>query len=415
VASGTSPRWGPRLVVGGLLVLPVALSLGLVVASELRARRLAEKLVADANALARFSRERPPHRNARPGEVADCLARALDAAPDVSRDAPWMSVPVNEVRAGRAPLERLPPPALEALTKHDPWLRETFACTQLTTLTPAPGLGPLAEPLHARRQALPKLQEATASLAPLRVRALLEHGQVEEALAVCADGLALVSDLLWLEGPEASLGSLGQATGLANPCADAVWRAPDDVSVARFVEQLDQLARNAPPYSHVLRLERVAQELRMFGTFFTVEQSARLPPGARSMVATSASLARGRQERVGLANWWSACDRAFLGVIAAADLPEPDRTRGILTAQRDFESRWLKLVRVPPLDVRYQMYAESHEALPMSLELVRAAAALRRGEAPVTRLIDVKRSGDVVTLMPKTAEWQPLSVRLTPR
>lgn len=411
MASGTSPRWGPRLVIGGLLVLPVVLALGLVVASELRARRLAEKLVADANALARFSRERPPHRNARPGQVADCLARALDTAPDVSRDAPWMSPAVTDVRAGLAPLETLPAPALEALTKHDPWLRETLACTHLTTLAPAPGLGPLAEPLHARRQALPKLQEATGSLAPLRVRALLQHGQLTEALDVCADGFALVSDLLWLEGPEASLGSLGQATGLAVPCAEAVWRAEDEPAVARFVEQLDQLARAAPPYSHVMQLERVAQELRMFGTFFTAEQVARLPPGARSMVATSASLARGRQERVGLANWWSACDRAFLGVIAAADLPEPDRTRGIVTAQRGFESRWLLLVRVPPLDVRYQMYAESHEALPMSLELVRTAAALRRGETPATRLIEVKGH----TLTPKTSEWRPLTLRLPPR
>ncbi|MBL8921051.1 MAG: hypothetical protein JNJ54_19470 [Myxococcaceae bacterium] len=411
MASDNPPRWGPRLVVAGLALLPVGLVAGLVVASELRARRLAEQLLVDAAALSRFSRDRPPHREASPGPVADCLARALDTAPDVSRDAPWMSVPVNEVRAGRAPLEALPAAALEALAKHDPWLRETLACTHLTTLAPVPGLGPLAEPLHPRRQALPRLQEATASLAPLRVRALLQHGQHQEALDVCADGLALVSDLLWLEGPEAALGSLGQSTGLATPCAEAVWRAPDDEARARFVGQLEQLMREAPPYSHVMRVERVAQELRMFGMFFTTEQTARLPPGARTMVATSASLARGRQERVGLANWWSACDRAFLAVIAAADLSEPSRTRSILTAQRGFESRWLSLVRVPPLDVRYQMYAESHEALPMSLELVLAAAALRRGQPPVTRYIELR--GD--TLTPKTAEWRALAIRLPPR
>lgn len=415
VVGPAPPRWGLRLLLASLALLPVVLLLGVVVSAELRGRRLAEQLIVDANRLAASSRERPAHRESRAGSVAECLGRALDAAPDVSRDAAWMMPQVMDVRSGKAPLESLPSAALEALTKHDPWLRETLACTHFTTVEAVAGLGPLAEPLHARRQALPKLQETTAALAPLRVRLLLQHGQTREALEVCADGFALVADLLWLEGPEASLGSLGQSTGLAVPCADAVWSAQDDALVAAFVAQLETISHNTPPYSHVMELERVAQELRLFGTFFTPPQVARLPPGARSMVGTSASLTRGRQERVGLANWWSACDRAFKGVIAAADLPEPDRTRGILVAQRGFESKWLSLVRVPPIDIRYQMYAESHEALPMSLELVLVTATLRSGREPVTRFIEVKRDGERLSLTPKTAEWRPLSLTLKPR
>lgn len=409
----TAPRWGLRLLFAGVTLLPLMLLGGVVISAELRARRLAETLVVEAVAQAAFSRERTPARGAEPGSLTDCLARALDAAPDVSRDAPWLSPQVLAVRAGRAPLESLPASALEALTKHDPWLRATLACTHLTTMAPVAGLGPLAEPRHARRQALPKLQEATAALAPLRVRLLVEHGQFPEALEVCSDGLALVGDLLWLEGPEASLGALGQSTGLVQPCADAVWKTADEALVTAFVTELEQVGRNAPPYARVVQLERVAQQVRMFGAFFTTDQVARLPLGARSMVS---SYAPSRLERIGLANWWSSCDRAFLGVIAAADLPEPARTRAILTAQRDFESRWLSLVRVPPLDVRYQMYAESHEALPMSLEVLRVTARLRTSAPPPARFIDVKPTGTGgFELSPKTAEWRPLVVSLPAR
>ncbi len=408
----TAPRWGLRLLLTTVALLPLGLLGGLVVSAELRAKRLAETLVSEAVAQAGFSRERTPARGAQPGSVTDCLALALDAAPDVSRDAPWLSPQVLEVRAGKAPLESLPATALEALTKHDPWLRATLGCTHLTTMTPVAGLGPLAEPLHARRWALPKLQEATAALAPLRVRLLVEHGQFREALEVCSDGLALVGDLLWLEGPEASLGALGQSTGLVQPCADAVWKATDEALVTSFVTELEQISRNAPPYSRVVQLERVAQEVRMFGAFFTAAQVARLPVGARSMVS---AFAPSRLERVGLARWWSSCDRAFLGVIAAADLPEPARTRSILAAQRDFESRWLSLVRVPPLDVRYQMYAESHEVLPMSLEVLLVTAALRTAGAPPTRFIDVKKTSEGFELSPRASEWRPLFVSLPAR
>lgn len=406
------PRLGLRLLLVGLGLVPFGLLVGVVVSAELRAKRLAETLVAEAVAQAAFSRERTPARAAEAGSLTDCLAHALDAAPDVSRDAPWLSPQVLAVRAGTAPLESLPATALEALTKHDPWLRATLACTHLTTMTPVAGLGPLAEPFHARRGALPKLQESAAALAPLRVRLLVEHGQFREALEVCSDGLALVGDLLWLEGPEASLGALGQSTGLVQPCADAVWKTADDALVTSFVTELEQVGRNAPPYARVVQLERVAQEVRMFGVFFAADQVARLPVGARSMVS---SFSPSRLERVGLARWWSSCDRAFLGVIAAADLPEPARTRAILTAQRDFESRWLSLVRVPPLDVRYQMYAESHEALPMSLEVLLVTARLRTSPAPPTRFIDVKKTSEGFELSPRASEWRPLGVTLPAR
>lgn len=157
---------------------------------------------------------------------------------------------------------------------------------------------------------------------PLRVRLLVEHGRFPEALEGCSDGLALVGDLLWLEEPEASLGALGQSTGLVQPCADAVWKTADEALVTAFVTELEQVGRDAPPSARVVQLERVAQGVRMFGAFFTADQVARLPVGAGSMVS---SFAPSRLERVGLAHWWSSCDRAFLGLIAAADLPAPAR------------------------------------------------------------------------------------------
>ena len=67
---------------------------------------------------------------------------------------------------------------------------------------------------------------------------------------------------------------------------------------------------------------------------------------------------------------------------------------------------------VPPLDVRYQMYAGSHEVLPTSVELLLTTIALKRGETPATRFIDVKERDGVVSLVPRTSEWVPLSVTL---
>ncbi len=407
----TPRRWGFRVVLGAVALLPLLLVGGVTVSSELRAKRLAERLVADAVVLANQRRERPPHREATHGSVTRCLEAALDTAPDVSRDVPWMTPQSLAVRRGEAPLESLPSSALEALTKHDPWLRSTLACTHLDTLEAGAGLGPLADPLHPRRQALPTLQETTAALAPLRVRLLVEHGQLNEALEVCGDALALAGDLLWLEGPEASLGALGQATSVVPPCAEALWRA-QSAEAATFQLQLARLRANAPLYSRVVQLERVAQELHIFGAFVTAEQATSLPVGPSSMVRTASSLSRSRVERVGLARWWSSADRAFTGVIAAADLPEPRRSREIVLAQKDFESRWLSLVKVPPLDVRYQMYAESHEALPMALELLGTVAQLREGATPATTFIDVAKTPEAIVLSPKTTEWKPLEVRL---
>ncbi|MDX2009779.1 MAG: hypothetical protein SFW67_06305, partial [Myxococcaceae bacterium] len=391
-----------RIVVAASVATPLLLVAGVFVSAELRGRRLAASLVDEANAQAGWALSRAGE----PGSIAECVGRALDAAPDVSRDAPWMSVDLFDVRDGKRPLESLPGTALASLTVNDPWLRETVACTRRSTLEAVAGLGPLAEPLHRRRQALPRLQEAVAALAPLRVRLLSSHGQHDEALTLCAATFALVSDVLWLEGPEASLGALGMAGNLVRPCVDAALATTDDTVAARFDASLAVVESRVPPYAHVMRLERVAQKLRLFGTFFTPAQVTRLPPGAQSMVTTSASLSRRPWERVGLSHWWKACDRGFEGVIAAADLPEPRRTRDILTAQRHFMSPWLRLVAVNPLDVRYEMYAESHEVLPMSLALVRAAVTARHGVPAPTPLIDVTVRDDGIEVAPRQPEWR---------
>jgi hypothetical protein len=394
-----------RVVLALSVGAPLLLLAGVFVSAELRGRRLAETLVDEAAQQAAWTRQR----DGEPGSIAECLGWALDAAPDVSRDAAWMSVALFDVRDGRLPLESLPGTALASLTVNDPWLRETVACARRSTLEAVSGLGPLAEPLHRRRQALPRMQEAVAALAPLRVRLLSAHGQHDEALALCAGTFSLVADLLWLEGPEASLGALGMAGNLVRPCVDAALAIPDDALAARFDEALVAVEARAPPYAHVMRLERLAQELRLFGTFFTPAQVARLPAGAKSMVTTSASLSRAPWERVGLSHWWKACDRGFEGVIAAADLPEPRRTREIVAAQKHFASVWLRLVAVNPLDVRYEQYAESHEVLPMSIGLVRAAISARRSVPGSTPLIDVTVRDEGLEIAPRQSEWRRLA------
>lgn len=390
----------------GVAVTPLVLVAGLLVSAELRGRRLAERLIGDANLQASWHLDRD---GGQPGSVAECLGRALDRSPDVSRDAPWMSAALFDVRDGTAPLESLPATALSSLTLNDPWLRETVACNQLTSLQAVPGLGPLADPLHPRRQALPRLQEALAALAPLRVRLLADHGQHDEALALCEGVLAVAIDLSWLEGPEAALGNLGVVGNLVRPCVDAVLADPDDARVQRFDATLERLERRVPPYAHVMALERVAQELRLFGSLFAAEQMARLPPGPQRMVATSASLTRAPWERVALSYWWRGCDEGFTAVIAAADRSEPSRTRDILSGQRHFASPWLRLLSVNPLDVRYEMYTESHDVLALSVGLVRAAVTARKNVPTPTALLDVQVRAGVVEVTPRQSEWRRAS------
>lgn len=393
-----------RAVVAVLIALPVLGIGGLVIAAELRARRLSEPLVNDAARLAAFIRERGE------GDASACIARALDTAPDVSRDLPALDPAIRGVRDGVRPLDALPALALSALARHDPWLREAIACSG--SLRALPGVGPLASPLHPRRQALPRLQEAAGALAPLRVRVLVAHQQPDEAVDLCLGALSLASDLLWLEGPEASLGALGQVNSLSQPCAEAVWHTTKLEAVEARLASLEQ---DLPPYSHVMELERVSQQLRLFGAFVTPAQRARLPVGAQVMVDTAASLSRPRHERVALANWWSSAEHAFRGVIAAADLDEPVRSREVLAAQRGFESMWLSLVRVPLLDVRYHLYASSHEVLALAVETLRTAAALRSQRPFVPKLLDVKVVGSRRVLAPRRPDWVPWGVTLPER
>ncbi len=145
------------------------------------------------------------------------------------------------------------------------------------------------------------------------------------------------------------------------------------------------------------------------GSLFAPEQVARLPPGPQRMVATSASLTRAPWERVALAYWWRGGDEGFTAVIAAADRSKPSRTRDILSGQHHFASPWLCLLTVNPLDVRFEMYAESHEVLALSAGLV-CAAVTARGNVPTpTSLLDVQVRAGLVEVPPRQSEWRRAS------
>lgn len=399
---------GLKVTLAALAAVPVLLALGVLGAIELRAKRFTEPLVADAIRVASFSRSRV---RLQQGSAGECLARALDTAPDVSRDVPWSTPTIHDVIVGTKPLTDLPGTALDSMARNDPWLRSTVACTRLPLLEPVDGVGPLAVLAHPRRQALPKLQETAGTLTPLRVRVLVEHGAFAEAMELCADALGLASDELWLEGHEASLGGLGQANRLVQPCADAVWRSRDEALVRELKDRLALLAREAPPYSHVMELERVAQSLSVFGGFMSAEQRGRLPAGAEAMVVT-ASRPRPLLERLALAAWWPSADRAFRGLVTVADAPVVDRTRLMVAARGDFESPWMRVFGGMPLDVRYELYAESHDALATAIEFLQVTAALKLNEVPVMNFVELRRVGEVVKLTPKAGRWVHVEVEL---
>ncbi|MGV3624104.1 MAG: hypothetical protein ACO1OB_25025 [Archangium sp.] len=353
------------------LVLALPLAFWLVLTQQ--ARALAAGVVDDARAL--DARSFTVSAN-EPGSVIDCLGRAADVSPDLSRQLPWTDAAVMAVTSGAQPFSSLSEAARAEIEARRSWVGEVAACARLTTVAPASGLGAFADVRHGRRQSMPRAMEALTSLAPLLMRDALEHGRADDALELCAATLTVTVAWMRLEGLEAMLPTLGPVRAVDASCGDALSAASAERR-ARFSKRMNDVRALAPDAAELMRLERTSLALQLFGAWFPAELDAKLPAGARLMTADQRAhaWARGFAATLALRLYWRKFDRGMREVEAAAKLPAAERDAAIIDAQNRLAAPFLRRsLASDPMDLRYQMYASYLDTLQARLEALRARA-----------------------------------------
>lgn len=328
-----------------------------------QATKLGEGLVQDAAALEarRFELTGPR------GEVFECAGLEADVSPDLSRTLPWTSPDVLAAANGAGPLTE---PMRAALAEHGAWLARTLACGRLSTVAPAPGVGPFPDLRHGRRQSMPRLTESLTTLAPLALREDLARGAPAAALERCADVLALTTAWLRLEGLEAMLPTLGPSRAVMPACTEALSLAPEAERV-HFRARLAELRRLAPGYAEIIALERTQLGLRFFGAWLPLELEARLPASARAVTRAQreSKFDRGIAATLALRLYWRKFDAGMREVEQAALLAPAPRDAGIVAAQKRLAAPFLRrFLAADPIDPKYEMYAAYLDQLHAALE-----------------------------------------------
>ena len=359
-----------RRVLLAVFALIIALVLGGWLVLRHQAQTYGEGLVRDAVALEARTFELAGTE----GSVMDCLGRAADVSPDISRSVPWTLPEVMAVTAGRTALTPLTRTELE---NNRAWLGATLACAQLKTVAVAPGLGPFADVRHGRRQTMPRLMESLTALAPISMREAMERSVPGEALETCSEVLTLTTSWLRLEGLEAMLPTLGASRTVLPACHDALMQVSEEERL-RFRARAAELLALSPEYPEVMALERTQLGLRLFGAWLPPELDVQLPDSARLITKTQRDTRfdRGVRSTLALRLYWRRFDAGMREVEAVSSLPPATRASAILAAQSRLDAPFLRrFFTADPVDLRYQMYA-------VYLDQLRATLGLLSGRAP---------------------------------
>lgn len=327
----SSPR-SLLAVAGGVFVVILA-SLGGTAYVLLRTRPLAERLVAEANALARTKYPRPSHVTpALPGTFGEHLEPLMGellglyrarGEPFRSRDLPGF--PCSGVIEGREPVSALPSACREELEKGREWVARVLAATHaeaggvpewMRNESPPP---PHSEP---DRQVLLYVVRRAA----LETRLLLAEGRAAEAVDMCLDALALSRELaLDGEDPGQSASSAGMMLAY-HPCAEALDVAPLERK-REAAGQLSRLAEGFPPFSRVMKQASVRSQLTAFGTMMPAELLAALPAGAQYVVKMRSTGELSSSYPLAARLIWRKTVKGFGTLIAAADQTPAARKR----------------------------------------------------------------------------------------
>lgn len=362
-----------KRVVLVMLGLVLALPVGFWLVLTVQARSLAQGVVTDARELDARSFVLSGNE---PGNVIDCLGRAADVSPDLSRQLPWTDAAVMAVTSGVSPFAALRDEARAEVDAHRAWVAEVAACGRLATVAPAGGLGAFADVRHGRRQSMPRLMESLTSLAPLLMRDALEQGRADDALELCGATLTVTTAWMRLEGLEAMLPTLGPVRAVDAGCGDALDAASVEAR-QRFARRVGEVARLGPDGAEMMRLERTSLALQLFGAWVPARYDAMLPANARLITADqrAAPWTRGLSGTIALRLYWRKFDRGMREVEAAARLPSGERDAAIIAAQERLAAPFLRrFLASDPMDLRYQMYAGYLDTLHARLEALRARA-----------------------------------------
>lgn len=356
-----------------MLVLVLALPTGFWLVLTVQARSLANGVVTDARELdARtFTLE-----GNEPGNVIDCLGRAADVSPDLSRLLPWTDAAVFAVTNGSQPFSSLSEQARTEVDAQRAWVGEVISCGKLATVAPAGGLGAFADVRHGRRQSMPRLMESLTSLAPLLMREALQHGRADDAVELCGATLTVTTAWMRLEGLESMLPTLGPVRAVDASCGMALDAASSEAR-ARFAKRMRDVVRLAPDAAEMMRLERTSLALQLFGAWMPAQFDAQLPANAKLITADQRAdpWTRGFAATIALRLYWRKFDRGMREVEAAATLPSTERDAAIIAAQNRLAAPILRrFLASDPMDLRYQMYAGYLDALHARLEALRARA-----------------------------------------
>lgn len=340
-------------ILGGSFAVIVA-ALGAVGYLALRTGPLAERLVREAQVLARAGYVRPSHVTpALPGSFAEHLEplmvevlRASGPQPRGEALAPCLS------EAEGSPL---PAPCREALEEGRALMQQVLRATRAESGGLPEWLGALAHPSHASARGLSARLEGgeglhglrhLAWLAALETRLLVARGQRVEAVDLCLDVLAL--------GRELAAGTALEGQGLAADIYDAAWRPCAEALDAAPVErkraaaaQLARLGEHFPPLSQALKEQSASLQLTLSSGLLSGEHEAALPAitrpapapalaGFTLMSVPGTALTAPVDRRV----LWHQAVRLYDELVAAADLPPEARRRAFTALHSRLQGHW---------------------------------------------------------------------------
>ncbi|MFP2929248.1 hypothetical protein ACLESO_29410 [Pyxidicoccus sp. 3LG] len=322
----------PLLAVAGGALAVILASLGGVAYLTLRTGPLAERLVHEANALARARYPRPSHATPGvPGTFAENLEPLMDEVLRMYRERPEAlqgvisEHPCLGVVEGREPVSALPPVCREESEKRRELVTRVLVATHAEEGGLPEGLGDMVSPAHPYSAHGKLALQYLIRLAALETRLLLEQGQEAKAVDTCLDALALSRELALGGGLIGQMVSVAGHGLMYRPCAAALDAAPLERK-RTAVAQLSRLAEGFVPFSQVLKQESVTMQLMLFGGMVPLELLATLPAGVREVATKQPGTPLGPDNPLAARLMWRKMVKGFDALVLVADqLPEARR------------------------------------------------------------------------------------------
>ena len=209
----------------------------------------------------------------------------------------------------------------------------------------------------------------------------LTKGNVDQAVDLCMDGLALGRDVTVGGGLIGAAVGEGVQENLLPLCASALARTTAERR-ARAERQIERIEDGEVPLSRILREEALFLQLMAYATVLSDEQVERLPERPRSLVTESRKevAVKGVAGEQLLRNAWPKYVEHMDMVVAAADLPRDERNAKLAEADRLLTDSLNPILQVASPDFTKLAERYDRKELVMSALLLVIAASEHREE-----------------------------------